>query len=201
MPADEAASSAPLSSPRPPLPVLPPRPGSSAPCPGPSPSMTSLLCSPGGEEGAPVPGPEPDREARFPERGPGRVPGRGLRVRRSRPQEGWGALRLLKRLLPPHSWDPAWRAPRLAWSMGPSAPAESGPLGWTVSLGLQEVGTAQQMDGCGGRALPSQSPCGPALTPPTSPGLSARAVPPPPEAPFSSCVSSSPRLKKRLRHA
>lgn len=195
MPADKAASSAPLSSPRPPLPVLPPRPGSSAPCPGPSPSMTSLLSSPGGEEGAPVPGPEPDREARFPERGPGRVPGRGLRVRRSGPQEGWGALRLLKRLLPPQSWDPTQHTSRLAWT------AESGPLGWTVSLGLQEVGTAQQMDGCGGRALPSQSPCGPALTPPTSPGLSPRTGPPLPETPFPTCVSSSPRLKKRLHHA
>ncbi|XP_026944661.1 glutathione hydrolase 5 proenzyme isoform X3 [Sagmatias obliquidens] len=81
-----------------------------------NPEPTALSSLEGGEEGAPVPGPEPDREARFPERGPGRVPGRGLRVRRSGPQEGWGALRLLKRLLPPQSWDPTQQTSRLAWS-------------------------------------------------------------------------------------
>lgn len=133
--------------------------GSSAPCLGPIPSVTSqppLPSPPGGSEGAPGPGPRAEQEALLPERGPGRVPGRGLRVCRSGPAEGRGALRLLKGWSLP-IWGPAQHAP--GWP-GPGDRALWQDLGpWTGRSvwGCKEVDSPA--DGrLWGPSLPTRAP-------------------------------------------
>lgn len=108
---------------------------------------TGLLSPPGGAEGAPGQGPQPHQESLFPECGPGSVPGRGMCVCCSGPEERWGGLRLLRRLLLRAAIRPHHQCvPRPGLGLGTRI--------WTfwrrVSLGLQEVGTAWKMDDCGG---------------------------------------------------
>lgn len=175
-----------------PVPILPPQLGSSDPCP--VPSMTGPLSPPGGEGGAPGPGPEPDQETHLPERGPGSVPGQGLRVRCVGPTEAWGTLGLLKEML----WDlRSCPLPRCTQA------GQCSSRIWTLGLGSQP-GAARGGDSPADRWLGGQSP-------PLEPLVALPWPLQPPQASppglcpvlcgsYPTCVSSNLKLKERLHH-